>query len=168
MGVSGCGKSTLAVALTDATGWTLVEGDELHPPENVAAMAAGLPLTDADRRPWLAAVGRRLADERRAGRSAVAACSALRRSYRDLVRDQVPDLRVIHLAAGRAALDARLRARTGHFMPASLLDSQLAILEPLEPDEPGLTLDALLPPAELVRRVLAALVPPATGGGVQR
>ncbi len=145
MGVSGSGKSTLGAALADRLGVTFVDADDLHPRTNVAKMAAGEPLDDADRLPWLAAVGRRL----RVG-SPVIACSALKRDYRDYLRAVWPAVVFIHPEAPRDELIARIAARSDHFMPASLLDSQLATLEPLQADEAGVTIDATRPVAEMV------------------
>ncbi|WP_235518352.1 gluconokinase [Cellulomonas sp. Leaf334] len=146
MGVSGCGKSTVGALLADRLGVPFLDADSLHPPENLAKMADGTPLDDADRRPWLRSVGRELAAF---PDGAVVACSALRRAYRDLLRDTVPGLRFVHLVGTREQLAARMRDRAGHFMPVSLLDTQLATLEPLGADEPGTVLDCSLPPAAL-------------------
>ena len=140
MGVSGAGKSTVGIALAGLLELQFVDADDLHPPANVAKMAAGTPLTDADRWPWLALVGEALAAA--ASEGLVIACSALRRSYRDAIRVAAPTARFVHLAVPRPALDARVVNRPGHFMPASLLDSQLETLEPLEPDEAGFALDS--------------------------
>ncbi len=137
MGVSGAGKSHVAAALAAATGWPYLEGDSLHSERNRSRMSAGLPLTDADREPWLAAVAGWIGEREAAGESGVLTCSALKRSYRDALRAGHPSVWFAHLTASRAELERRLRSRTGHFMPASLLASQLATLEPLRPDEPG-------------------------------
>ena len=141
MGVSGAGKSTVGIALAGLLGVGFVDADALHPPANVAKMAAGTPLTDADRWPWLDRVGAALADARETG--LVVACSALKRAYRDRIRVVAPAVQFAHLTVPRSTLDARVAERPGHFMPASLLDSQLETLEPLEPDELGLTVPAV-------------------------
>jgi carbohydrate kinase (thermoresistant glucokinase family) len=151
MGVSGCGKSTVGRALASSLGVPFIEGDELHPPRNVALMAAGTPLTDDDRRDWLQAVAAALA--RANGTGAVAACSALKRSYRNLLRSGAPGLRFVHLTGDRAVLEERMLHRSGHYMPASLLQSQLDILEPPTPDEAAITLDLDATPDEVVRAV---------------
>ncbi len=139
MGVSGCGKSTVGGVLAGRLGWDLGEGDDLHPPANVAKMASGHPLTDDDRWPWLALV-RQWIDERvTAGTPGVITCSALKRSYRDVLRSQ--HVVFVHLTGTREQLLARLAGRHGHFMPAALLDSQLADLEPPGPDEQAISID---------------------------
>jgi carbohydrate kinase (thermoresistant glucokinase family) len=151
MGVSGCGKSTVGRALASALGVPFIEGDELHPPRNVALMASGTPLTDDDRRDWLHAVADALS--RAADTGAVAACSALKRSYRDILRGRAPGLHFVHLVGERAVLEERMRRRSGHYMPASLLQSQLDILEPPTADEAAVTLDLDATPDEVVRAV---------------
>jgi gluconokinase len=133
MGVSGSGKSTLAVELAARLGWDFAEGDDLHSPANVAKMAAGHPLTDADRAPWLAAVAAWIDAELAAERSGVITCSALKRRYRDRLRR--PGVRFVYLDVAPDELARRLQRRAGHFMPAGLLASQLADLEPPGPDE---------------------------------
>ena len=138
MGVSGCGKSTLAQALATRLGLSFIEGDSLHSQRNVAVMAAGTALTDADRQEWLLAVAASLAQANTPG--AVASCSALKRSYRDTLRERVPGLRFIHLNGSPDLIANRLRDREGHYMPASLLQSQLDTLEQPQPDEAVLTL----------------------------
>ena len=153
MGVSGSGKSTVGRAVADALDASFVDGDDLHPAVNVAKMTAGIPLTDADREPWLRAVGRTLADGSGDGGGMVVACSALKRSYRDLIRSEAPGTVFAELDGTRELLQERM-IRPGHFMPASLLDSQLATLEPLQPGEAGLRLDIAAPPAELVAAIV--------------
>jgi len=136
MGVCGSGKSTIGARLARELGIEFVEGDDLHPPDNVKRMAAGTPLTDDDRRGWLLAIGTRLRDAKRAGRGLVVSCSALKRSYRDLLRSAGDDtVRFVYLAGSRALLAERMAQRREHFMPPSLLESQLAILEEPGPDE---------------------------------
>ena len=148
MGVAGSGKSTVAAALSDRLGLDMIEGDALHPAANVEKMRNGIPLTDDDRRPWLESVASLLADRHSQGRGTVLACSALRHSYRDTLRAAVPagETYVIDLDVDASTLRARMAHRTGHFMPASLLDSQLATLEPLADDEAGMTVDGSAPP----------------------
>jgi carbohydrate kinase (thermoresistant glucokinase family) len=153
MGVSGCGKSTVGQQLAERLGLPFVEGDTLHPPENVARMAAGIPLTDEDRWPWLDRIAQALGDARDGG--VVVACSALKRAYRDRLRGAAPDLTLIHLRGERDALAARLASRRGHYMPASLLDSQLRTLQPPEPDERAIELDVQAPPQALVQQTEA-------------
>lgn len=154
MGVSGCGKSTIGGALAQALGWPFVEGDALHPADNVARMAAGVPLTDADRAGWLAALGARLARARQEGRPVVMSCSALKRSYRDRLRADDDHLQFLHLQGDAALLAERLAQRSGHYMPASLLPSQLSTLEPPQADEDALVLDITRPPESIVQAAL--------------
>ncbi len=139
MGVSGCGKTTIGRLLAAALGLPFIDADDLHPPRNVALMAAGTPLTDDDRRDWLQACGAAL--QAAAGSGAVLACSALKRSYRDRLRASAPGLRWIYLRGDAAQLQPRVAARQGHYMPPSLLHSQLATLEPPSAEEQALTLD---------------------------
>jgi gluconokinase len=139
MGPSGCGKSTLAQALAQSFGCRLVEGDELHPPANVEKMRSGRPLDDADRAPWLDEVAAALAENEACG--VIATCSALKRSYRDRLRAAAAPLTFILPVSAREVLEQRLAARAGHFMPASLLESQLADMEPLATDEDGFAID---------------------------
>ena len=135
MGVTGSGKSTVGAGLARALEVPFIDGDDLHPRQNVERMAAGIPLTDEDRRPWLLAIAARLREAQGAGRGLVVACSALKRSYRDLLRSGAPDLRFVHLVGSRALLAERMTQRRGHYMPPSLLDSQLNTLEEPSPDE---------------------------------
>lgn len=159
MGVAGSGKSTVMAELARRLGWPTLEGDELHPPANVRRMAAGIPLTDKDRRPWLAAIHARLAAAAAAGEPLIATCSALRRPYRDVLRGGLPGLVFVHLDAPRPVLEARLRGRSGHFAPATLLASQLRTLEPLEPmvGEPGFVVEAKGEPSAVASDILARL-----------
>ena len=151
MGVAGCGKSTVAALLSARLGWELLEGDALHPAANVERMSAGIPLTDEDRAPWLAAIASRMAESR----PVVVACSALTRRYRDVLR--ADDVLFVHLTGTPELLAQRLAAREHHFMKAGMLESQLALLEPPASDERHLTVDIAATPAELVERVAAAL-----------
>lgn len=148
MGVSGAGKSTIAMRLAQRLGWDFEEGDELHPAANVAKMAAGRPLTDVDRRPWLEQVARWIDAEITSGRCGVITCSALKRAYRDILRR--PEVLFVYLSVPRAELERRMATRAGHFMPAELLDSQLAALEPPSGDEAALTVEASGDPAQTV------------------
>ncbi|MBD8079906.1 gluconokinase [Cellulosimicrobium arenosum] len=155
MGVSGSGKSTVAGLLAARLHTTCTEADALHTATNVRTMRSGTPLTDAERQPWLESVRDRLSSEADAGRSAVVTCSALKRSYRDLLRTARGDVWFVHLDGEPELLSSRMGRRTGHFMPASLLASQLAALEPLDDDERGFVLDVAQPPEELVDEILA-------------
>lgn len=150
MGVSGCGKSAVGQALAARLGVPFIEGDALHPGANVAKMAAGVPLTDDDRRGWLAAIAAQLSAAK--GTGAVVACSALKRHYRDQLRDAAPGLRLVHLSGPEPLLAQRLAARSGHYMPPSLLPSQLATLEPPALDEQALILDITEPATQLAER----------------
>jgi carbohydrate kinase (thermoresistant glucokinase family) len=150
MGVSACGKSTVGRALAQARGATHLDGDHFHPAENVARMAAGQALTDADRQGWLLALSDRLAQARAAGEGVVLSCSALKRAYRDVLRQGAPHLRLIFLHGSRELLAARIAARTDHYMPPSLLDSQLSTLEPPQADENALAFDVVLTPQQIV------------------
>jgi carbohydrate kinase (thermoresistant glucokinase family) len=141
MGVSGCGKSEVGQRLAQALGVRFLEGDAYHSASNVAKMAAGTPLDDEDRADWLRALQAEIALAREHGEGLVLACSALKRRYRDLLRAADPGLRFAHLSGPRELIAERMQARTAHYMPASLLDSQLRDLEPLQPDESGLLLD---------------------------
>jgi carbohydrate kinase (thermoresistant glucokinase family) len=154
MGVSGCGKSTVGAALAARLGLPFIEGDALHDPASVAKMAAGAPLCDADRWPWLDRIGAALATP---PDGAVAACSALRRAYRDRLRAAVPGLAFLHLTGDRATIAARMATRPHHFMPPALIDSQFATLEPPEAESDVLTLPVTLPVDEITTRAAAAL-----------
>jgi beta-N-acetylhexosaminidase len=155
MGVSGCGKTTIGDLVARGLGAPFLDGDSLHPVENVAKMAAGTPLTDEDRWPWLATVGTELANAGDGGK--VLACSALKRCYRDAIRALAPGTVFLHLHGSKEVLGSRLEGRSGHFMPAALLDSQLATLEPLESDETGIVVDIAAPVSQVVTEALAAI-----------
>ena len=161
MGVSGCGKSTTGQALAAQLGWPYTEGDSFHPEANVAKMHAGVPLTDADRIPWLEALAADIARHEAAGRSSVIACSSLKRSYRDILRGGAPDVRFLHVHGSRALLEQRLAERQGHFFPPHLLESQLQTLQELQEDEAGVVVDMALPVARQAEEAirLLALVP---------
>jgi len=137
-GVSGSGKSSVGLALAERLGVPYEDGDDLHPDANVAKMRRGEPLDDEDRRPWLDAIGRWLAERDDGG---VIACSALRRTYRDQLRTHAPDVDILLLHGDEELIRERQASRSDHFMPVSLLHSQFATLEPLDPDERGLTID---------------------------
>ncbi|WP_176085329.1 gluconokinase [Martelella sp. HB161492] len=157
MGVSGCGKSSAGLRLAEQLGARFIEGDDLHPAANVTKMRTGIALGDEDRAPWLARVGEELAkatDET----GVVIACSALKKAYRDLLRGLAgPELRFIHLAGSRALLAERMANRPGHYMPVSLLDSQLSTLEPTTGEQDAITLDCALPPSAIEQASLAFL-----------
>ena len=156
MGVAGVGKSSVMGALAKRLGWPTLEGDELHPASNVTKMAAGVPLTDADRQPWLERVAAWIG-ERESGRtSSIVTCSALRQAYRDQLRRGHPSVWFVHLVAPTEIVADRILRREGHFMPAGLLASQLETLEPLAPDEPGWTVDSVASPDEIADRIVAA------------
>lgn len=153
MGVAGSGKTSVGEALSARMGIPYRDGDAFHPPENVAKMSVGVPLTDDDRWPWLASVAAALKTEA----PLIIGCSALKRAYRDRIRAGAGGpVRFVHLAGSRAVIAARMGARTGHFMPTSLLDSQFAALEPPEPEE-ALTVDIDRPLDALVDAIAEAL-----------
>ena len=156
MGVSGCGKSTVGQALATAHGVAFVEGDEFHPPANVAKMSAGLALNDDDRADWLLALQAKVGEARRAGVGLVLSCSSLKRGYRDLLRAADPALRFAHLSGARELIADRMQARVGHYMPPSLLDSQFKDLQPLQADEAGITLAITASPSQLAAQILAS------------
>jgi gluconokinase len=157
MGVSGCGKSTVGKRVAASMGWRFLDGDSLHPPANVAKMHAGKPLDDADRWPWLKDIGEWMDARIVAGESAVVACSALKLRYREYLGNDRAGICFVWLKVGRAELERRLRRRSGHFMAASLLDSQLATLEPPERDEPAFAVDANGDVDDTVHAVITAL-----------
>lgn len=157
MGVSGSGKSTVGATIAQRLRLPFADADDFHPPENVAKMASGRPLDDHDRQPWLQTLGGWLAEREHSG--AVLSCSALKRSYRDLLRSQAGAVSFLHLDGTQAVVAARLAARAGHFMPPSLLRSQFATLEPLGADEQGTTIDIAQDIDAIVARYLATSGP---------
>jgi gluconokinase len=157
MGVSGSGKTTVAVGVARRLGWVFAEGDDFHPTANVAKMHAGVSLTDDDRWPWLRLLANWIGEREGTGENAVLTCSALKRAYRDVLSVGHPSVCFVHVTASAETIRRRLEHRRGHYMPASLLDSQLAALEPLQPDEPGFTLSGDGEPDEVVAAVIARL-----------
>ena len=157
MGVSGCGKSTVGSRLAQQLGATFLDADDFHPPHNVERMRAGIALTDAERAPWLEALAARLAAARAANEAVVLACSALKRSYRDALRRGAPALTLVHLTGSPALLAERITARPGHYMPPTLLPSQLATLEAPAEDERAITLDVAALTDDLVAALLRTL-----------
>ncbi|WP_203076817.1 gluconokinase [Falsiroseomonas ponticola] len=155
MGVSGAGKSTIGQAIATALGLPFADADDFHPEANIAKMSRGEALDDDDRWPWLAAIGAHLAAHR--GRGCVVTCSALKRAYRDALRQAAPDLRLVFLTGDPALVAARQAARQNHFMPASLVASQFATLEPPAPEEAAITLDVGPAPATLATAAINAL-----------
>ncbi|GLF96205.1 gluconokinase [Streptomyces yaizuensis] len=158
MGVAGTGKTTIGPLLAEALGVPYAEGDDFHPPANIAKMASGTPLDDGDRHPWLDAIGRWA--HGRAGLGGVVSSSALKRSYRDRLRAAAPEAVFLHLTGDRELIERRMSERTGHFMPTALLDSQFATLEQLAPDEAGHAVDVSGTPEEITARAVAALTGP--------
>jgi gluconokinase len=156
MGVSGVGKSTIGNALAQTLGVPFLEGDAYHPPGNVAKMSAGQPLDDDDRAGWLQALADEIRTAQVQGKGLVLSCSALKRRYRDLLRQADPQLRFVHLQGPRELIADRMTRRPDHYMPPSLLDSQLRDLEPLQDDEGGFVLDIMLPPDTLVGSILTS------------
>jgi carbohydrate kinase (thermoresistant glucokinase family) len=157
MGVSGAGKSTIAALLAERLGWTFEEGDSLHPTANVEKMAAGIPLTDDDRWPWLAKIADWIDGRLDTGENGIITCSALKRSYRNVLNRRGSGVEFVFLALDRADLEERVEHREGHFMPSSLLDSQLATLEPPVPSEPAIMVDAGPDSRLVVDRILRDL-----------
>jgi len=157
MGVSGAGKSTIGALLAERLGWPFEDGDAFHPPANVEKMRTGTPLNDEDRWPWLRAIAARIAVARGQGAGVVIACSALKRAYRDVLRDGQGDVRFLHLTGEPALIMARQAARRGHYMPASLVASQFATLEPPDTEADVIDLDVDADPPTIVRKAAAAL-----------
>jgi len=154
MGVAGSGKTTVAAILAGRLGWPFEEGDALHPQANIEKMAAGHPLTDVDRWPWLAKVADWVDERLDARENGLITCSALKRSYRDLINRRGSGVMFVYLAGSEETIAARLAARHGHFMPPSLLDSQLADLEEPTPDEPAIRIDIGPPAAVIAQEIL--------------
>jgi gluconokinase len=157
MGVSGSGKTTVAAGLVERLGWEFAEGDDFHPEANVEKMRSGEPLDDADRWPWLRTIADWIGEHERAGTSVVVTCSALKRVYRDLLRDGHPSVWFAHVTVDADLLRDRVTRRTGHYMPSSLLESQLATLQPLEDDEPGASISGAGAPDDVVAQLLTVL-----------
>ncbi|MFF4313682.1 gluconokinase [Streptomyces sp. 900105755] len=155
MGVAGTGKTTIGPLLAARLGVPYAEGDDFHPPANIAKMSAGHPLDDADRWPWLDAIGAWA--HGRAGLGGVVSSSALKRSYRDRLRAAAPGIVFLHLSGDRQLIEDRMSHRQGHFMPTALLDSQFATLQPLEPDEAGVAVEVSGTPEEITARAVRAL-----------
>ncbi|MEV0304486.1 gluconokinase [Streptomyces prasinus] len=155
MGVAGTGKTTIGPLLAARYGVPYAEGDDFHPPANIAKMSAGTPLDDEDRWPWLDAIGAWARG--RAGLGGVVSSSALKRSYRDRLRAAAPDVVFVHLTGDRALIEDRMSHREGHFMPTALLDSQFATLQPLETDETGVAVEVSGSPEEITEQAVAAL-----------
>lgn len=159
MGVSGAGKTTVGRTLAQQLAMNFIDADDLHPPANVARMRAGLPLTDADRAPWLARVRAVIDDARRDRLQVVIACSALKRCYRQAISGDAPDVRIVWLTGAPELIRSRMLARAGHFMTAAMLDSQLATLEVPTPDEGVPEVDVDATPAAIAGRIVDALFP---------
>jgi gluconokinase len=157
MGVSGSGKTTVAKGVAQREGWRLVEGDDFHPPANVAKMASGTPLTDEDRWPWLRRIAQEIDAIRASGRSAVVTSSALKRAYRDILIGDRPDVVLVYLKGSKGLIGRRIAARRGHFMPPALLDSQFATLQEPAPDERPVVVSIEPPPDQIVAEVVSKL-----------
>ena len=162
MGVSGCGKTTIGEILAAKLGWEFLEGDALHPPANVAKMAAGTPLDDADRLPWLRAIARQIDAWQGQDKSGVVACSALKRDYRDILIGSRVDMRLVYLQGVRDVIAARLATRGGHFMPPALLASQFAALEEPTPDEHPIIVPVIAAPEGIAITIIQHLAQPRT------
>jgi gluconokinase len=160
MGVAGSGKSLIGAALAHSLEVDFIEGDELHSARNIKRMASGTPLNDKDREAWLRAIAKKVQKAKKAGTGLVVACSALKRSYRDVLRSAAPDIRFIFLSGPRELIAERLANRGGHFMPPSLLESQLATLEEPSPEEDAWVADITKSPEELIADIAARITPP--------
>jgi gluconokinase len=157
MGISGSGKTTIATQLAQRLGWIYAEADEFHPAENIAKMTSGTPLTDEDRWPWLESMKNWMTAEAQSGRSTVVTCSALRRSYRDVLTHAQGRVRFVHLLGDTDLILERMKTRSGHFMPESLLPSQISTLEPLEADEQGVRIENTGTPDQVTDDVIDQL-----------
>jgi gluconokinase len=157
MGVSGSGKTTVGALLAGRLGWSAAEADDFHPPGNIAKMRSGMPLDDADRLPWLAAIAAQIDRWRAEGKCGVVTCSALKRRYRDIIVGDRADVRLVFLKGERELIADRLTARLGHFMPPTLLESQFAALEEPTPEERPVVVPIQEPPHKLAERIIAAL-----------
>lgn len=156
MGVTGCGKTTVGALLAGRVGAGFLDGDDYHPPSNVAKMSSGQPLTDADRWPWLDRLGRVIEDGVAQRGRVVLACSALRRVYRDRLTDACAGpVMFLHLSGSREVIHRRMAARRDHYMPVGLLESQIATLEPIQPDEHAKVLEIDAPADQIVDRILS-------------
>jgi gluconokinase len=159
MGVQGSGKSTIGRDLAASLDRRFIDGDDLHTPGAKAKMASGHPLTDDDRRPWLTRIAQVIAEALESGEAIIVACSALKRQYRDLMRQIVPSLMFVHLSGSQQLIAERLSHRNHEYMPQALLDSQFATLEPLEGDEAGAVVDLSHTPGEIVGRIKKEIGP---------
>jgi gluconokinase len=155
MGVAGSGKSVIGAALARALGVEFVEGDDYHSTQNVERMSAGMPLTDEDRASWLSALGERIGKARKAGKGLVVSCSALKRSYRDILRAKGGELQFIYLRGPRSVIVERMAQRLGHFMPPAMLDSQFDALQVPSPEEQAWVMDIAQSPEEILAALLA-------------
>ena len=167
MGVSGSGKTTVAALLAGRLHWDFEDADDLHPAANIAKMHAGIPLTDADRWPWLRAVAGWIDASRAAGRHGVVACSALRRSYRDIIIGSRPDVQLVYLKGDQQLISARLACRHGHFMPTGLLESQFEALEEPTADEHPIVVSINRRPREIVDELLSIIGPTLAGAAAR-
>jgi gluconokinase len=157
MGVAGSGKTTVAEVLVSRLGWRFQEGDALHPHSNIEKMRAGRPLTDGDRAEWLKRVADWVEARLKSGQNGIITCSALKRSYRDLVNRRGSGVVFVFLSGPKPTIAQRLASRQGHFMPSNLLDSQLADLEEPGPDEPAIRVDIIGSPDAIAQRILTEL-----------
>jgi gluconokinase len=157
MGVSGSGKSTAGENLALELGWPFRDADSFHPPANVVKMSAGIPLTDADRWPWLAAIAAWIDERRDMGHPGIVSCSALKRAYRRILLDDRPDVRLVYLQGDQPLIAARMGRRTGHFMPPALLTSQFATLEEPTADEWPIVVPIELSPRRIIEHILASM-----------